>query len=150
MKLYHEEKKSSFYPISIAALSRSQRGLRRSRKLKLRNCWFPPIYQYQQQHSNSKQQYIISVKKTVLMLISMYHYAFQFDWFKSFSNISLWTTVLKSCFECYIHWGTEGYLNWYRIPVITGAIGLVKNNLKQHLQVIKGSPAIEEVQLCVL
>ena len=36
------------------------------------------------------------------------------------------------------------------IPVIVGATGLVKNNLKQHLQAIKGSPAIEEVQLCAI
>ena len=36
------------------------------------------------------------------------------------------------------------------IPVIVGATGLVKNNLKQHLKAIKGSPAIEEVQLCAI
>ena len=31
-----------------------------------------------------------------------------------------------------------------------GATGLVKNNLKQHLQAIKGSPAIKEVKLCAI
>ena len=36
------------------------------------------------------------------------------------------------------------------IPVIVGATGLVKNNLKSNLQAIKGSPSIEEVQLAAI
>ena len=36
------------------------------------------------------------------------------------------------------------------IPVIIGATGLVKNNLEQNLKAIKGSPALEEVQLAAI
>ena len=36
------------------------------------------------------------------------------------------------------------------IPVIVGATGLVKNNLKSNLQAIKRSPSIEEVQLAAI
>ena len=36
------------------------------------------------------------------------------------------------------------------IPVIVGATGLVKKNLKSNLQAIKGSPSIEEVQLAAI
>ena len=36
------------------------------------------------------------------------------------------------------------------IPVIVGATGLVKDNLQKHLQSIKGSPALEEIQLCAI
>ena len=36
------------------------------------------------------------------------------------------------------------------IPVIVGATGLVKDNLQKYLQSIKGSPALEEIQLCAI
>ena len=36
------------------------------------------------------------------------------------------------------------------IPVIIGATGLVKNNLEENLKAIKGSPALEEVQLAAI
>ena len=42
---------------------------------------------------------------------------------------------------------TLGLMNIELIPVIVEATGLVKNNLKQHLQAIKGSPAIENCAL---
>ena len=45
---------------------------------------------------------------------------------------------------------TWGLKNIELIPVIIGATGLVKNNLQQHLQDIKGSPALEEIQLAAI
>ena len=36
------------------------------------------------------------------------------------------------------------------IPVVIGATGLVKNNLKGHLQAIIGQPNPEEVQLAAI
>ena len=45
---------------------------------------------------------------------------------------------------------TWGLRNIELIPVIVGATGLVKTNLQQNLQSIKGSPDIEEVQLAAI
>ena len=36
------------------------------------------------------------------------------------------------------------------IPVIVGATGVVKNNLKSNLALIPGKPSIEEVQMCAV
>ena len=36
------------------------------------------------------------------------------------------------------------------IPVVIGATGLIKNNLKQHFSCIPGNPSVEEVQLAAI
>ena len=36
------------------------------------------------------------------------------------------------------------------VPVIVGATGLVKTNLKSHLKSIPGSPSTEEIQMCAI
>ena len=45
---------------------------------------------------------------------------------------------------------TWGLRNIELIPVVVGATGLVKNNLKDHLQAIIGQPNPEEVQLAAI
>ena len=41
-------------------------------------------------------------------------------------------------------------LNIDIIPVIGGATGLIKTNLKNYLKDIPGSPSVEEIQMCAI